>query len=102
MLTLKHRVMFRVYFSWASSLIRRPLTIELGILAFLFVTLTLTLSIPSIISNMLDAESAYRYLIVAFSHTEHLAQFLLLLTGLTLLYVARNLAPQKVFKFRFA
>ncbi len=101
MRTLKHRIMFLVYAFWAWRFLKRPLTVELGALALLFATLAFSISIPSIISNTLDSQSAYRYLFIAFSHTDHLAKLLLLVTGLTMLYVARNLAPQKVLKFRF-
>jgi hypothetical protein len=94
--------MFRVYLLWALRMLARPLVAELGVLSVLAVIITSLFSVPSIISNMLGAQSAFSYLLSAFSHSDHIAQLLLIITGATLLYVSRNLAPQRVFKFRFA
>ena len=101
-MTLKQRIMVRIYALWFARVLKRPLTLELSTLAALAATFLATVSVPSVMENLLSSPSAYFYLRDAFSHTGHFIQFLLLLLAVAALYVSRNLVPGRFSRLRFS
>ena len=101
-ISIKSRIMFRVYLAYIWRKARSPFVAEstaLGVLAF---TLSLFVSLAHIFSNMKGSGNLYQYFIVAFSHTSIGVQAVVVLSAVATIFLVKNLTVHTVFKQRFA
>ena len=101
-LTMKNRIMFGVYALYCIRKLQNPLIAESFLFAILGATLLYFVSIPRVLNNMSTAESSFRYFVVAFSHTDHIVQSILILVAITGLFFVRNITLHAILKTRFA
>src|SRR3989344_1644434 len=99
--TIKNRIMFGVYFMYSMRKLQSPFVAESFVFAILAMILSIFISVPSVLSNMLDSGNFYRYFVMAFSNTELLVQTILILTVFIVLLFVRNFPLRAVFKQRF-
>lgn len=99
--TMKNRIMLGVYLIYSMRRLKSPFIAESFIFVILAIILSIFVSVPSVLSNMLDSGDSYHYFILAFSNTELLVQAVLVLSGLTTLFFMRNIPLRTVFKQRF-
>lgn len=95
-LTLKNKIMFGVYVMYALRKMRSPLVAETLVLATIAIVISAFVSVPSVIANMSNSASFYRYFMVAFSNTTVLVQMMLILAFATLVLSLRNFANMVV------
>ena len=101
-LTMKNRIMFGVYFLYSMRKLKNPFIAESFVFVMLAIILSIFISVPNVLSNMLHSESFYHYFIIAFSNTELLVQTSLVLTGITILFFVRNITVHAILKTRLA
>lgn len=94
--------MFGVYLLYSLRKLRNPFVAELFVFAMISLALSSLVSIPSVLSNMLESGNFYRYFMTAFSGTDLLVQMALVLVGLTALFLLKNITFHTVLKERFA
>lgn len=90
--------MFGVYLLYSMRKLKNPFIAESFVFVVLAIILSIFVSVPSVLSNMLDSGSFYHYFIMAFSNTELLIQTILVLSGLTILFFMKNIPLRAVFK----
>jgi hypothetical protein len=101
-LTLKNRIMLGVYAVYTVRWLRNPLVGEAAVFAILAIALSIFVSIPSVVSNMLDAESSYRYFLAAFYETELLVQLVTISTLVVLSFLTHGLVSYTGLRRRLA
>ena len=93
--------MLGVYSLYLIQKFRSPFVAESFILLMLGGFLSLSISIPSVLSNMEESGNFYGYFMMAFSHTEFLVQTTLILGLVALIFFLRNFKIHTVLKERF-
>ena len=101
-MSIKNRIMFGVYIIYFFRKIRSPLVVEIAPLFLGAVLLFVFVSIPSVISNMYDSGQFGSYLLMAFSHTEHIGQAMLVLVGVAGLVLLRRVIPRGFLKPQYS
>ena len=101
-LTMKNRIMLGVYLIYAVRKLKSPLVAESVTFAILATILSVFVSVPNVLSNMLDSGNFYRYFITAFSNTNLLVQSVLILVVATLIFFVRNITVHAILKTRLA
>ena len=76
-LTMKNKIMFGVYLMYAMRKLKGPFVAETFTFAILAIILSVFVSVPSILSNMLSSPNFYRYFLIAFSNTTLMVQLIL-------------------------
>ena len=99
-LNMKKRIMIGVYLMYSLRKLKNPLVAESFAFAVLALILSVFVSVPSVLSNMLESGSFYRYFLMAFSHTSSIVQMTLILGGLTAIFFVRNITFQAILKTR--
>src|SRR3989344_711138 len=103
-LNMKKRIMIGVYLMYSlrklSASWRKPFIAESSFFIILAIILSVFVSVPSVLSNMLESGSFYRYFLMAFSHTSSIVQMTLILSGLTAIFFVRNITFQAILKTR--
>lgn len=94
--------MFGVYLMYFVRKLKNPFIAETFVFVILAIILFTFISVPSILSNMLDSGNFYRYFVMAFSNTEIFVQLTLILTGIATLLFVRNITVHAILKTRFA
>lgn len=85
-LSMKNRIMLRVFALYTIRRFKVPFVAELSVFTIALILLFGLVSVPSIISNMSESGSFYRYLLAAFSNTTLMVQGLVLVVGSTLAF----------------
>ncbi len=101
-LTLKKRILFNVYAICCVRKLRNPFVAEFLIFATLGIILSYLISVPNVLTNMLNSGNFYHYFIVAFSNSGLLVQTILVLVIITILFFMRNIGVYTIIKQRFA
>jgi len=96
--TTKNRIMFGVYLMYSMRKLQSPFVAESFAFAALALILSVFVSVPSVLSNMLDSSSFYRYFMISFANTEFLVQAVLIATAATFLFFVRNLTFHAILK----
>lgn len=82
--------MFGVYLMCCTRKFKSPFVMESLVLAILALTLSIFVSIPSVVSNMISAGNFYQFLVSAFSNTEFLIRAIILAVGAVAVFSLRN------------
>lgn len=101
-LSLKNKILFGIYLLYCIKKLKSPLVTQALTLLVLGGILSYFVSVPSVVANMLDSQSFYRYFIISLSNTEILVQAILALVGITSIVFLRNITIHTIFKPRFA
>lgn len=101
-MNMKSRILFGVYIIYCLRKLRSPFVFESFVFVLLATGLLYFVSIPSVLTNMSASESAYRYFVTAFSHTDFLVKSILVLVGITILFFVRNITLHAILKTRLA
>lgn len=87
---MKRRIMLGVYLLYLIRRLKSPFATEATLLVVFGLVLSVSVSVPSVISNMSQSGNFYRYLYIAYGHTNPMVQATLLLVGATLVLSLRN------------
>ena len=94
--------MFGVYIIYLGRKLRSPLIVETATLLLGAILLCAFVSVPSVISNMYNSGQFGSYLLMAFSHTEHIVQAMLVLVGVTGIIFLRRLIARSFLKLQYS
>ena len=100
-ITMKNRILLGVYAIYCARKLKSSFVPESLLFVMLGVTLFYFVSVPSVLTNMSNSESSYRYFVMAFSHTGLLVQSILVLVAITALFFLRNIPVYTILKRNF-
>lgn len=100
-LNLKNRIMSRIYLVYCLRQLKNPLLTNILVLMALTAVLFVFVSVPSVLSNMLNSGSFYNYFITAFFNTNLAIQTMLILVGLSAILLVKNITLE-TFRHRLA
>lgn len=70
--------------------LKSPFVAELSLFSMLAIVLSIFVSVPSVFSNMIASGDFSGYFLMAFFHTEHLVQSIILTAGMIAIFSLRN------------
>lgn len=100
-INMKNRIMFGVCLMCLTRKIKKPYVAESSVFVILAVILSILVSVPSVLSNMIGSGNLAHYFVIAFSSTELMVQTIIALAGLTMLFLLRNITIHTFLKQRF-
>lgn len=101
-LNFRNRILLGVYIIYFARKLKDPFVTESFIFAVLALVLIYTVSIPSVLSNMMGSKDFYHYFITAFSNADIAVQSALVLAGITAILFVRNFTVHAILKTRLA
>ena len=75
---MKNKIMFGIYLVYLVRKIKSPFVMEILSLAFLTATLSIFVSVPNVLSNMVSSEDLYNFFVIALSNTTLMVQLILI------------------------
>lgn len=100
-LSLKSKIMLDIYAIYLMRRLRTTFMLETLILVFLALVLPLFVSVPNVLSNMLDSTDFIHYFITAFSSTTLVVQVIVILSTMTMLLLVKNITIQAFSRQKF-
>ncbi len=79
-MSMKNRIMFGVYLVYLIRKFKTPFIAESFVFAAFALLLSVFVSVPSVLSNMMSSPDFYRYIIIAFSNTTLMVQLIVVLS----------------------